>query len=644
MEKNISYLSRTFTDYRQALIDFTKKYYPDLSVNVDDASVMSWLIDLNAAVADELSYHIDRVFQETDINSAQESSSVFAMARSNGFKIPGPKGAMAEVKFSCQVPANGDEPNYTYAPILRRGTKVEGLSQVFELLNDVDFSKQFDENGQSDRTIIPVRNTNGQITQYKLEKLAVVTAGETKIYRQVLYSRDIKPFMEIVLPYTNVMNIESIVVQDGTSIQSYPKYSAFYSQKENVCQDATGVTMTRFFEVDSLAQQDVWGEAVDKDAENFPIIGENNEKAYVTKGEWKRVKHKFITEYTDKGYLKIIFGGGMDPNVDSVEYSTEIGMSKYLISKSLNNTSLGYLPTPNSTLFVLYRVGGGKASNLAKGVINNITMLNCDFNGDISAAQRSTIIKTIRVENTTPSVSGKDMPTTEELKYLIKYNNGAQNRCVTIKDYLSRLEMLPPKYGTPFRVGGKEENNKIMLYLLGLDENGKLSQNLPLAVVSNIKEYLSGYRMINDYIELKPGKIINLKFEIDMFVDRSYNRSDVIADVIDTVREYMDIEKHNMGDDLYVGDLQKEITKREGVLGVIDLRVRNITGTTDTTRSYSTNTVTQETMENETESSGTEQGKLIDLDASEGIIYSDNDSMLEIKYPEKDIICRVKVR
>ena len=644
MEKNISYLSRTFTDYRQALIDFTKKYYPDLSVNVDDASVMSWLIDLNAAVADELSYHIDRVFQETDINSAQESSSVFAMARSNGFKIPGPKGAMAEVKFSCQVPANGDEPNYTYAPILRRGTKVEGLSQVFELLNDVDFSKQFDENGQSDRTIIPVRNTNGQITQYKLEKLAVVTAGETKIYRQVLYSRDIKPFMEIVLPYTNVMNIESIVVQDGTSIQSYPRYSVFYSQKENVCQDETEATITRFFEVDSLAQQDVWGEAVDKDAENFPIIGENNEKAYVTKGEWKRVKHKFITEYTDKGYLKIIFGGGMDPNIDSVEYSTEIGMSKYLISKSLNNTSLGYLPTPNSTLFVLYRVGGGKASNLAKGVINNITMLNCDFNGDISAAQRSTIIKTIRVENTTPSVSGKDMPTTEELKYLIKYNNGAQNRCVTIKDYLSRLEMLPPKYGTPFRVGGKEENNKIMLYLLGLDENGKLSQNLPLAVVSNIKEYLSGYRMINDYIELKPGKIINLKFEIDMFVDRSYNRSDVIADVIDTVREYMDIEKHNMGDDLYVGDLQKEITKREGVLGVIDLRVRNITGTTDTTRSYSTNTVTQETMENETESSGTEQGKLIDLDASEGIIYSDNDSMLEIKYPEKDIICRVKVR
>ena len=106
----------------------------------------------------------------------------------------------------------------------------------------------------------------------------------------------------------------------------------------------------------------------------------------------------------------------------------------------------------------------------------------------------------------------------------------------------------------------------------------------------------------------------------------------------------MDIEKHNMGDDLYVGDLQKEITKREGVLGVIDIRVRNITGTTDSTRSYSTNTVTQETMENETESSGTEQGKLIDLDASEGIVYSDNDSMLEIKYPEKDIVCRVKVR
>ena len=38
-EKNISYLNRNFQDYRQALIDFSKKYYGDLEIDYDDASI-----------------------------------------------------------------------------------------------------------------------------------------------------------------------------------------------------------------------------------------------------------------------------------------------------------------------------------------------------------------------------------------------------------------------------------------------------------------------------------------------------------------------------------------------------------------------------------------------------------------------------
>ena len=61
-EKRISYLNRNFSDYKNALIEFSKKYYPQFSIDYDDASVGGWLIDINADVADNLSYHIDRVF------------------------------------------------------------------------------------------------------------------------------------------------------------------------------------------------------------------------------------------------------------------------------------------------------------------------------------------------------------------------------------------------------------------------------------------------------------------------------------------------------------------------------------------------------------------------------------------------------
>ena len=76
MEKGISYLNRTYADYRRALVEYSKKYFPEFNVTYDDASVAAWLIGINAAVADDLSYHIDRVYQETNIDSANERASL----------------------------------------------------------------------------------------------------------------------------------------------------------------------------------------------------------------------------------------------------------------------------------------------------------------------------------------------------------------------------------------------------------------------------------------------------------------------------------------------------------------------------------------------------------------------------------------
>lgn len=639
-EKNISYLNRTFQDYRQALIDFSKKYYGDFEIDYNDASVASWMIDINADIADNLSYHIDRVFQETNINSANERASLYALARNIGFKVPGPKGAMAEVELSCHLPMGSDsEPNYEYAPIIRRGTKLAGGSQMFELLDDVDFSLQFDSNGNSNRTIYPVLNSNGIVTQYRVTKLAVVVAGESKIYRKVVHSRDILPFMEILLPEDNVMNVESVVVKRGTNFITNPTYGEFYydGDDEQICEGSEDTPETyRFFEVDSLAQQYRWGDVSNQEGKAVPnIYTYNGTPTYsVVKGKWKEVKRKFITEYTDKGYLKVIFGAGVDPNVD-IDISEAKDFSKFQIQRLIQNDNLGYLPKEDSTIFVLYRSGGGKASNLAKGAINSITYLNVEIGGT-DAVVRDSVRKTIKVVSTTPSVSGKDMPTEQELKYLIKYNTGSQNRCVTVKDYIAQLLKLPPRYGTPFRVGVSEENNKIMIYLIGLDSNGKLDATLPTALISNVRDYIAGYRMINDYVEIKSGKIINVGFDIDLFIDKNYNKSDVIADVITKMKDYMDVNRHNMGDDVFVGDIQKEISKVDGVLNVIKLDVYNYFN-----GDYSSSRTTQQTT-GDVEAVGNASRVKLDLDASDYVIYSEGDSMLEIKFDDINVRCKTR--
>lgn len=644
MEKGISYLNRTFDDYKNALKDFSKKYYPDMATDYSDASIGSWLIDINADVADNLSYHIDRVYQETNIDSAQEPTSVMNIARNNGVKVPGPKGAMAEVRFTCQVPTNGDTYAAECLPIIKRGTMVNSSSQVFEVMYDVNFAEQYDEFMRSDRTIEPVLDANGNITRYNITKLAVVTAGETRVYKKAIKNSDIKPFMEIVIPVEGVMNVESILMKDGDALTSYPSYGEFYSYSEEVC--TTGKNLTRFFEVDSLAEQFRWGESLS--GSNCPIIhayGYYNSLSntvyptcQITRGEWKPVRHKFITEYTDNGYLKVIFGGGLSSNADYGDIKGMDGLSKYLITRTIRNNSLGELPNPGTTIFILYRVGGGSASNVAQGAISSISKLLTNFpmGAETNEATKSAVRNSITVVNTTPSVSGKDMPTVQEMKYLIKYNKGAQNRCVTTKDYIDRVLMMPPKYGTPFRVGCAEDNNKIMLYLLGIDYQKKLDAALPSLLAENIQNYLTEYRMFNDFVEIKPGRIINLSVEVDIHVDKNYNMSDVVSLVINKVQEYFDVNKRNMGDDLYVGDLKKEISKIDGVANLIDLRVYN-----ETCNGYSSTQTNQELYASGDCTRAQEEivpGRYrIDLDASDGIIYSDGDTMLEIKWPERDI-------
>lgn len=649
MDKKISYLSRNFNDYKNALIEFSKTYYPDLATSFNDASVGSWLIDLNAAIADELSYHIDRVFQETNINSANKDTSIFALARNNGVKIPGPKASMAEVKFTCNLPLQNNsgtarEPDWRYAPLIKKGTKLTSASQTFELVEDVDFAKQFDNNGVSDRTIVPLRDSNSVIVAYRVTKLGIVVAGETRIYKKTISSTDIKPFMEILIPIENVMSIESVLVKEGSVFQTNPTMGEFYMNEETMPDKYP--TTKRFFEVDSLIQQERWGEC-----NEAPVIyksGDDCQVACITKGEWKPVRHKFLAEYTDRGYIKIIFGSGLE-TVDPIDIQGASDFSKYQITKTMLSDSLGVLPEPETSVFILYRVGGGKASNVAKGAINSISYLNAEISNEAMAgdpnfaANVAAIKNSLTVENTTPSVSGKDMPSVEELRYIIKYNNSGLNRCVTVKDYVGRVLMMPAKYGTPFRVSGTEDNNKIMLYVLGVDSERHLDTKLPLTLVNNINNYLSNYRTINDFVEIKSGRIINLSIEADVFIDKYYDKTSVVKDIIDKIKDYFDIEKLQMGDDIFVGDLEKEVSKIEGVINLIDLRVYNEFGIAK----YSPVRTMQETTTlSDCDQNGEERNERlqIDLEASDSMLISDGDCMFEIKYPDNDIRIRVKER
>lgn len=664
-EKKISYLSRTYEDYKNSFIDLTKKYYPEIADSLTDASIGSWLIDLVSVVGDNLSYYIDKAYNETNLESATKASSIYALARSNGFKIPGPKGSITELEFSCILPPSTNVPNssssmgmpsFAFAPIIKKGTRVKSNNgQYFETDEDIDFSEHFDKNGNANRKIIPIIDSNNQIKSYRVLKTVTATAGISKIYKQVITAAQTVPFMEFIIPETDVMNVESIIFKDGSNFQSDPSTDEFYNENEFfTTKDSKGETdVYRFFEVNSLIDQYVWGDdKTNGSAQTYkfgfynPASGQDIPTYSVTKGKWNPITQKFITEFTDAGYLKVIFGSGEQIGQDK-DVTAAKDFSKYQIYRMVRNNFLGVLPKDGTTMYILYRVGGGKASNVAAGTINTITYLNSTSKTTPCTQTEKTIasniIASISVTNTIPSVSGKDAPTEDEIKAMIKYYNGAQERCVTVKDYESRIQMMPARYGCPFKVRAVEENNKIMIYVLLCNYLGQLSDAMPSEMMSNILNYLSKYRSVNDFVEIKSGRIINISFEVDAYINKNYNAGDVVSSIINTVKDYMDVNKHQMGEDIYVSDIEKEISKIDGVINLIDLRIYVEKG-----NGYAKEPISQQIVnyvgDGDFEYVPDGDRSEIDLDASDYILNSNADEMFEIKYPDNDIKVRVKAR
>jgi hypothetical protein len=603
MSKKISYATRDFAGLREELVNLTTQYYPDLVKNTNDASIFSVLLDLNAAVADNLHFHIDRVWQETMLDFAQQRQSLFHIAKTYGMKIPCKRPSVALCDFSINVIPRGDKEDERYLGIMRAGTQVSGGGQIFETVEDVDFSNPFNSKGEPNRLKIPNFNANNQLVSYTITKREAVVNGVTRIYRRVITSLDQKPFLKLYLPEQDVLGVSGIIHKDGTNFGANPTSSEF--------SDLTN----KWYEVKSLVQDKVF--VPDPTA----VSDKNNFKA----GTNKIVTNKFVTEYTPEGYFSVTFGSGNVDPLDNLD-SYMNGTMKVNLSTYLNNMSLGAIPKPSTTLFIKYRVGGGKDSNLGVNVITSIDNMEFDVNGPIPSINTQ-VIQSMRVTNVTPAVGGADQPTIEELRNMISYNFAAQNRAVTLNDYKSLIEVMPATFGAPAKVNVVEEDNKVKIKILSYDDNGNLSDTVSNTLKSNIIEYLSEYRMINDYIDIASGEVIDLSLEMDIIIDKNENPTDIIKTAINDTIDFFDISKRKMGDPLFVGDLIRQIGQIPGVVNVIDIRTYNKIGglysSSETAMAYK-DTLTKEILQ------------------SDMTIFMKSNQIFQIRFPNTDIRVRTK--
>ncbi len=599
----ISYTNRDFVSLREDLLNYTQQYYPELIQNFNDASLFSVLMDLNAAIGDNLHYHIDRSAQETVLQYAQQRSSVFNIARTYGLKVPGYRPSVAVVDISITVPPFGDAEDTRYLGILRSGSQFNGGGQIFELVNDVDFSSQFNNEGFLNRTKKPTFDQNNTIINYVITKREVVVNGATKVFKRVINPQDVVPFFSFFLPERNVLGVTSIIQKDGTQYQTTPTFSEF------------ATSTNRWYEVDSLVEDTVFIEDPTKPIDN----------AGVKVGRYLKTQNRFISEYTPEGFLKIQFGGGTTTPEQQLNQFTNTGI-KLNLANYQNNIGLGLTVIPNTTLFVQYRIGGGLSSNIGVGTINQLGIVDFTINGP-SQQINTNVLQSLSVNNVTAAIGGSNQPTVNEVRNMVSFNFAAQKRAVTINDYKSLIDNMPGKFGAPAKTQISEFNNKISVKILSYDTTGALTQTVSNNLKSNLATYLSKYRMINDYISIEVAKVIDLEFEFFVILDSSNSQSQVISEIINTTSNFMSPGTRELGQNVNISELNKQIQDIAGLNTLSEVRIYNKVG-----GQYSSSETSQRYI-----NTTTKQIELID-----NTIFAEPDQIYQIRFPNKDIKVRVK--
>ena len=158
--KEVRYLNKDFTSFKDNLIEFTKQYFPNEYNDFNESSPGMMFIEMASYVGDVLSYYIDNQFKESLLAFAEEKKTIYNMSQALGYKPKLSTAASTKVDIFQTVPATtsgtGDSfetaPDFDYALLIKAGMEIESDSGVtFTTQEDCNFKfeSQYDSREQS---------------------------------------------------------------------------------------------------------------------------------------------------------------------------------------------------------------------------------------------------------------------------------------------------------------------------------------------------------------------------------------------------------------------------------------------------------------------------------------------------------------
>ncbi len=607
--RDIKYLNRDFNSFRNALINYSKTYFPTTYTDFSEASPGMMFMEMASYVGDVLSFYQDNQIQETFTQYANQTDNLFDLAYMFGYKPKVTGVAETTIDFYQRVPSVGinKTPDFNYALIVGENAQIKSnISSTNFLTEDlIDFtvSSSFDP---TEVTVYAVDSSNNP-TEYLLKKSR--KAISSTINTTTLTFTTPEEFTTRTISAANLVGILDIVDSDG-----------------NV-----------WYEVDYLGQELVF--------DSIKNTNPNDPNNYTDEGtvpyllQTKQAERRFATRFLDAGTLQIQFGAGKSndtteeviPNSDNVGLGLTFEKDKLTTAFSPLNfifsNTYGIAPS-NTTLTVRYLTGGGVAANVPANSLTTLTNTNVvsfanysstDPSGDYQAAFDS-----LAVANPNAASGGGDGDSTEELRQNIISSYGSQMRNVTLDDYLVRALSMPSEYGKVAKAyiensKVSSENNSVLdLYVLGFDLDKKLTAPTD-ALKTNLRTYLSQYKVIGDSVRIKEAFPINLGIDFEIIALPNFNSNEVLRNCISTLQTYFNIDNWQVNEPIILRDVYAQLDNVQGVQTVKNIEFTNKTGGSYSNYKYDV------------------VGAMIN-----NVIYPSIDPMVfEVKYPNSDITGKV---
>ena len=546
----ISYTSRDFNSIRNDLINYVKVYYPDTYKDFNEASFGSLMFDLVAYIGDVMSYYIDYQTNESFLETAVEKNNLIKIAKQLGYKFTGSPSSSGVAAFYISINAqtNGGQENTELIPILKKGTTMTSDGGAsFILAEDLDFSSPNTEK------IVIKQSTNDIPTGYAYKAYGKIISGELR--QKSIIVGDYQKFLKLQIDDEKISEVISVYDSIGNE----------------------------YYEVDYLSQDIIFKEIKNTSSDSTAV-------PYFLK-EFQTFR-KFVTEFDDEGNCFLQFGGGSetefqadsfpDPSSATLElYGKDYFSDKIFDPNVIGTTSALGISPANTTITITYRVNTSDTINAAVSSVNTVTNPIYDFKTLLYSKQEATAeILGIEVDNEEPIVGSSELPTNEELRIRAYGAFATQNRAVTKQDYAAICYRLPAKFGAIKRVAVVQDKDSarrnINLYVVSTTTNGELSLASD-SLKTNLKTWLSKYKMINDTVDILDAVIVNIGLNFEVITELTKDTNLILNDCLTAVKEAL-TEKLNIGEPFYLTDIYKTLNAVNGVIDTKNVSIYQKTG------------------------------------------------------------------